>query len=299
MTKKDGEMNTQLILGILGFLGVIITSVLTIYAPVIQEAFKQKNPPTDSPANVLVVTATFPPTAVPTDTVPPGDPTSTPAPATDTPVPTFTFTAAPPALAAGEDWLQNCISTAWKVYPGSQAVSDNNGCYVKFLDGFSIRDQRLTLTITSKSVPTEETVGMFVEIPSNAVIDLNVHLRNIDAGEIRTGIFQEPDIRSQGVMAVVPAGNPKNSAFAVHSMPADIREYISGKFKKDNGDYLITFDVASGNVIVRFEKYTSVKPIDVQADANGKKWLFIGYKAIVGKNNTMDANFFGLTITPR
>ena len=298
MTKKNGETNTQLILGILGFLGVIITSVLTIYAPVIQENIKQRNQPADAPPTALVVTATNPPTAVPTDTVPPGDPTSTPAPVTDTPVPTFTFTPAP-ALAAGEDWLQNCISTAWKVYPASQAVSDKDGCYIKFLDGFSIRDQRLTLTITSKSVPTEETVGMFVEIPSNAVIDLNIHLANMDAGEIRTGIFQEADIRSQGVVAVIPAGNPKNSAFAVHSMPADIREYISGKFKKDSGDYLITFDVASGNVIVKFEKYTTVKPIDVQSDANGKKWLFIGYKAIVGKNNTMDANFFGLTITPR
>jgi len=285
------SLDPSIIAALIGVIGTIAVTLITIFAnrPVAPQ-------PTPVPPTAVSYTDTVMPTVVPTDTVPVGEPTSTPAP--DTPTPESTFTPVP-VLGAGADWKAGCISTIWTAYPALESASSKDGCYINFVSGLSVRDQRLQLSVNQKSVSSEELVGMFVQIPSDALIDINTHLGNIETGEVRIGIFQEPDIKSQGVMVAVPAGNPKNSAFAVHSMPADKREFISGKLKKDSADYLITFDVASGNTIVKFEKYTNVKPIDVQSDTNGMKWLFIGYKLVFGKPNTFDVNFFDLVITPR
>lgn len=247
-------------------------------------------PPTSIPSVPTATGVVIPPTAVPTDTVPPGEPTSTPAP-TDTPEPTPI-----PLVAAGDDWPDGCISAVWKVYPDFVNSSSKDGCYIEPLAGvFVARDYRLELFV-DKTVSSSETVGIFVEIPSDSIVNLSVHLNQIETGELLVGVFSEMDIQSQGFLVVVPAGNVKNIAFAAYEMPDKERFYLSSKFKKDSGDYEIALDVSPINVFARFEKYTSTSSIPVSSE---KKYLFIGYQVFFGKNNRIVADFFDLVVTPR
>lgn len=285
MSKK--EKSPEITAAWIGVAGTLIVTVVTIILT--------RPQPTPDPATPVpvVITATFIPTAVPTDTVPPGEPTSTPAP-TDTPAPTPTAFA---VLGAGQDWLQGCISIVWEIYPPSVESSSNEGCYVKpVASAFSVRNQHLDLFV-DKSVSSTEVVGVYVEVPSDSLVTLFVHLDKIEVGELWVGVTSGEDIlNNTGFLIVVPEGNANFSAFAAHTMPNDTRFYLSDKLKKDTGDYEITFDISPNEVSALIEKYTRVTRKPVSSE---KKFLFIGYQAVFGKRNHIDADFFDLTITPR
>ena len=272
------------------WIGVVGTLVVTVVTIILTRPQPTPEPATPAP---VVITATSMPTAVPTDTVPPGEPTSTPAP-TDTPTPTPTpFT----VLDAGKDWLQGCISTVWTVYPSSVLSPSNEGCYIKpVASALSVRNQRLDLFV-DKSVSSTEVVGVYVEVPSDSVVTLFVHLDKIEAGELWIGVTSGEDIlNNTGFLIVVPEGNATNSSFAAYTMPDDKRFYLSDKLKKDSGDYEITFDISPNEVSALIEKYS---PVTRQPVSSDKKYLFIGYQAVFGKRNHIEADFFNLAIAPR
>ena len=291
MEKKENDpARTQLIIGVLSFVGVLITALVAIFGPIIQENLKQSKLPTQTP--IIIIASPTEATPIPTDTVPPGEPTSSPAPDTPTPEPTFTPV---PTLAAGADWLANCISTAWQVFPETISFSTKDGCYGRPLaDVFSIRNQHLEVFFNDK-VGAEEVVGIFVEVPSDTLVEFTVHLVSIENGELWMGIFGEPNLKSDGLVLGAPEGNAKNSAFVVHKLPADNR-YTTGRFKKDSGDYLVSFDVLPNSVTATLERYTKIDTVSVPSET---KWLFIGYKAFPGNTNYVAGNFFDLVITPR
>src|SRR6266516_2484600 len=91
MSKNKRSMDPSIIAALIGVIGTITVTLITVYA----------NRPAPQPPTTLPVTWTIPPTAtiantpVPTDTVPAGEPSSTPAPDTPTPEPTFTPTPPP------------------------------------------------------------------------------------------------------------------------------------------------------------------------------------------------------------
>ena len=107
MEKKeiDPSARIQLIVGVLGLVGVL----LTVFVPIIRDNIKQSNQPTQTP--IIIVATPTQAQVIPTDTVPAGDPTSTPAPATNTPEPTFTAVS---PVEIGKDWAAGCISSLWK-----------------------------------------------------------------------------------------------------------------------------------------------------------------------------------------
>ncbi|HSG41695.1 MAG TPA: hypothetical protein VLA72_00945 [Anaerolineales bacterium] len=287
-TKNNKVMDSGVLTTVIVTIGTIVTAYFGYLA-----ATKDSTPPPAAQPTVAISVPTEtapPPTAVPTDTVPPGEPTSTPVPPTDTPEPT------PVPLSAGEDWLSGCISTVWTVFPTSASFSSNNGCYGEPLAGvFTARDNQLEMFV-DKSVSSTENVGVFVEIPSDSIVNLSLHLEFIETGEIWVGVFSEADIQSSGYLVVIPAGNANNTAFAAYEMPGKDRFYLSSKFNKNLGNYEIEFDVSPINVFARFEKYTKTNSVPVPSE---KKYLFIGYEAIVGKSNRLVADFFDLVITPR
>jgi len=291
MEKKENDpARTQLIIGILGFLGVLITALVAVFGPIIQEDFRQKNLLTQAP--IIIVLSPTGVTPSPTDTVLPGTPSSTPVPDTPTPEPTFTPV---PTLAAGKDWLEGCISTTWRVYPESISPSSKDGCYMKPVAlAFTVRNRHLEVFYDNK-VTAADVVGVFVEVPSDSLVEFTVHLDNIDTGELWMGIFGEPNLDSKGLVLGAPDGNQKNSAFVVHTMPGDKR-FTTGKFNKPAGDYLVTFDVSPNSVTALLEKYTSIETVSVPSET---KWLFLGYKAFPGNTNHIEGYFFDLVITPR
>jgi hypothetical protein len=292
MTKKemDPSVRIQLIVGILGLVGVL----LTVFVPIIQDNLEQKNLPTQTPI-IIVATPTVS-TPVPTDTVPPGEPTSTPAPNTPTPEPTFTFTPTAIPLEAGQDWLENCIGVSWQVYPESTITENDGKCYKEpVAQVFAIQDQHFSVFFENK-VSSAEIVGMFVEVPSDSTVEINMHIDKIDVGELWVGVLGAPNFETNGLVIVAPSGNANNSAFSVRTMPDGKQLFLSSKFKKENGDYLFSFDVAPNTVAGTLEKYTPVNPVPVPSD---KKYLFIGYRALFGNTNHIEGNFFDLKITPR
>jgi len=288
MTEKNDATRIQLIVGVLGFVGVL----LTVFVPILRDSMAKKDLPTPTPI-VIVATPTMVDTPVPTDTVPPGEPTSTPAPATPTPEPTFT----PTPFAAGNDWLNECISVLWKVYPESVGTTTNGNCYGEPVAGaFSVRNQRLEIYYNDRA-STDGVIGIFVEIPSDSLVEFTAHLNNIETGELWMGVFAEPRIDTSGVAIGAPAGKMTNSAFVVHKMPGDNR-YTTGKFKKDSGDYLVSFDVSPSAVSVILERYNTIDTIPVSS-TNSTRWLFIGYKVLAGKTNVISGTISDLKITAR
>lgn len=55
MRKEADPVRVQLIVGILGFVGILVTVLATIFGPIVQESLRQKNLPTQMP---IIYTAT-------------------------------------------------------------------------------------------------------------------------------------------------------------------------------------------------------------------------------------------------
>ena len=243
---------------------------------------------------VIEVTATTQPTAVPTDTVPAGDPSWNPTP-TDMPAPTPTDV---PVLSAGADWLQGCISAVWTLYPDSAVVPDAGGCYSEPLgDAFSAREQQLVISVDKNvSEVVTEVVGIFTEIPNDSLVDLFIRLNTIDTGQLWIGVFAEKNVQSKGFLVVVPDGNKKKANYELYEMPNSNRRFISDEFTNNTGEYQLTFNVTPSDVSGKLERYVSLPSVNVSSD---KKYLFIGYQTITGKTNRVVADLFSLLITPR
>lgn len=293
MAKKESDpIRIQLTLGILGFVGVLLGVLATIFAPIIQDNLRERIKPTQTPV-IVIATATQPDTPVPADTLPPNEPTFTPVPATPTLEPTLT----PTPFDAGNDWLNECISVVWKLYPESTAATTDGNCYTEPVAGaFSVRNQKFEIFYSDKA-STDQVVGVFVEIPSDSLVEFTMHLTNIEIGELWTGVFAEPKIDTSGVAIGAPAGKMDNSAFVVHKMPGDSR-YTTGKTKKVSGDYPFAFDVSPSSVVVLLDKYTTIDTVPVSS-TNNSKWLFIGYKVLAGQTNIVSGTISDLKITPR
>jgi hypothetical protein len=207
--------------------------------------------------------------------------------------PTFTPTPFP----AGVDWTNECISAIWKVYPDPSGATINGNCYGEPLAGaLSVRNQKLEIFYSDRA-STDQVIGIFVEIPSDALVEFTLHLDNIQAGELWTGIFVEPKINANGVAVGAPAGKMDNSAFVIHKMPGD-NKYTTGKTRKDSRDYLFSYDISPSSVTVLLEKYTTLDTVPVPS-TNTTRWLFIGYKVISGQTNLITGSISNLRITAR
>src|SRR5215510_4988344 len=112
---------------LIGVCGTITVTLITLYAN--NRPQTVPTPTSAYYATPIVSTETVTNTPVPTDTVPPGEPTSTPAPATDTPI---------PPVAIGQDWSAGCISTLWKPYPSNvPTIARGDGCWQEPVHVFS------------------------------------------------------------------------------------------------------------------------------------------------------------------
>jgi hypothetical protein len=291
MSKNSDGSRTQLILGILSFLGVILGILATIFGPVIQERLRATTVPTQTPL-VIVVSPTNTYTPAPTDTVQPGEPTSTPAP-TNTPAPTATLTATP--IPIGSDWSQGCISLLWVVFPPAD-VSAQNGCLKSGVDKFYVTNGHLAF-LYSGSVQSAAIHGLFAKIPDSGQLSLNMDLGEIANGEVLVGIFGAPDVSSNGALLVIPATNNTNKTkMFLKSMPGQKTfAQSSGPVNSASGIYDIYFKYDSGEISVKLSN-GQINLGTVPA-LSSERWLFIGYQVFAG-GNQLKAEFFNLTVIP-
>jgi hypothetical protein len=284
MAEKKG-ISPEIIAALIGVAGTIAVAVLFN-----NNQSSAPDPATPAP---IVITATFEPTAVPTDTVPPGDPTSTPEP-TDTPEPTPTEIS---PVAIGQDWAQGCISSLLVPYSsdGPVDVLDGlDGCFLQPVAGFEAAGGKLSFLYDAR-LSSAEVHGMFAPLPSaNGTVSVFVRLKELTKSDIWIGVFADPSIDSAGLLMTIPAGKDLSSSpFAEWTMPGLEKITTTGNVNQGNG-YGVRFEYTAGSVkAVVLPNVTATNLIPVSAS---QKFLFIGYKGVNGTNR-IDASFFDLVVT--
>ena len=278
MTKREPDpIRIQLTLGILGFLGVLLTVLATIFGPIIQENLRQRNQPTSTP--IVIVESPTPGLVVPTDTVPPGDPTSTPAPATDTPVPTFTTV---PPVAIGQDWGAGCISSLWKPYPADVLTVDKgNGCWQEPVYKFTADGGSLFLVSQRNANGLVEVYGLFAPLPENGKVSFTIRLKKLDDVDFVMGVFTQPDVTQAGLLMSVPYGkNMKNLRILELDNITD-RTTRRGSIELDQGNgFPISFTFSESSVKGTVEPFVYLT--DPFPLPSAQKWLFLGYRSREG-----------------
>jgi hypothetical protein len=279
------RIDPAIIAALIGVCGTVAVTLITLVLPRLVPAT-----PTaialPSPTPVSISTSTVTPTAVPTDTVPAGDPTSTAAPDTPTPEPTFT----PAPLAIGQDWGSDCISTLWSPYPFVE-TTETNGCRSQPIHSLFAADGRLSFVIQGRYEDTE-VYGMFAKLPANGTVNLDVFLTTLQDGEIWLGVFAAPDINSQGLIVVVPPGDVKNRLLVQKTMPGQVEYFSTQSFAQISAVYNVEFQVSNGSVRTVIMRDTPIDPLPV---GSTEQWLFLGYQAKKG-NNRMQAAFLNLVV---
>ena len=282
-------VDSSIIAALIGVMGTVCVTAVTVYF----SYFAPQRQGPEPTANVVLPTWTVPATAtivntpVPTDTVEVGDPTSTPAP--DTPTPEPTFTPAPPAI--GSDWANGCISVLWKPWPDTIQTSENQGCLLEPVDLFFADDGRLTF-LANRRYEDTEVHGLFAPLPANGAISISAYLRTLQEGEIWMGVFAEPNIESQGMVIVIPAGNVRQRVLVQKTMPGQVELQQTASFAKDPPVYDVVFNFGNGAVTTTILRDTVFNAVPVGA---GQQWLFVGYQAKKG-NNRIDAEFLNLLV---
>lgn len=289
MAEKKPIDSTVMAAIITGIVTIVVTAI-TVLGP---KLIGNKGEPVEKNTPTPVVIVATPTVASP---VPATDaPASTPVEAnTPLPEPTVAPTEIP-LLEAGQDWLQNCISQKWVVYPDPNADA-SAGCYqAPVANIFATSDQHLTFFYSDR-VLSANLIGLFAEIPSASLVDITLHIDEISVGEVWVGVMGDTNVDAKGLVLMAPQGNAKNSAFSIRTMPNFEELFLSSKFKKDNGDYVISFDVSPTTVGATLEKYTPINPVPV---ASPKKYLFVGIRALPGGTNSISGYFRDLKVTPK
>ncbi len=290
MTERNrARIDPTIIAALIGVCGTVAVALISIVAPrLVPDAT-----PVPTLTSVVIFTPTITNTPVPTDTVPAGDPTSTPAPDTPTPEPTFTL-AAPTPPPIGADWINGCISALWKPWPTTIQTTENNGCLSEPVNLFFAADGRLTFLANGRFEETQ-VYGMFAPIPANGTVSIKSFLRNLQDGEIWMGVFAEPTIESQGMIIVIPPGNVKERLLVQKTMPGQVELQSTQSFLQDPPIYDVVFDVSNGAVSTVILRDTVFNSLPVNS---AQPWLFVGYQVKRG-NNRIDAEFIELVVQPR
>lgn len=286
MSNNRRSIDPAIVAALIGVMGTVCVTAISLY---INNFAPRPQSPTAivQPTWTVPFTATIANTPVPTDTVPVGEPSSTPAP--DTPTPEPTFTPAPPAI--GSDWSNGCISVLWKPYPSDIPTTANGNCLSEPVHVFFAADGRLTFLVTGR-FDGDQVYGLFAPIPANGTVSINTFLRTLSEGEIWMGVFAQPDINSQGMVIVIPPGNVKQRTLVQRMMPGQIEAQQTQSIPKDPPLYNVSFELSNGAVTTRILNDTVFNAVPVGTD---QQWLFVGYQVKKG-NNRIDAEFLNLLV---
>lgn len=291
-TEPARKLDPTITAALIGVVGTIVVTLITVFGnrpPAAQ--------PTPVPPTAVVYTETVAPTVQPTDTVPAGDPTSTPEPPTDTPSPVPT----PTLIPLGSDWSQNCISAVWVPYPSSIAFSsDDKGCLIQPVDNkfYTTAEDELAFSFDER-MNSSQFYGLFAKLPADGTVRLDVQPITVRRGEVVVGIFASPDINSEGIILVLPASNDvtKRQKFFMRTMPGKERFAESVEMNENPAIYDMLLDYNSGSISATV--YKDQSPLGTVSVVSAEKWLFLGFQALNGGSNTLQAEFKNLEIQAR
>lgn len=249
-------------------IGVAGTIIVAVY-------LNQPQSPSE-PATPIVITATTNPTAVPTDTVPPGEPTSTPAP-TDTPAPVPTDV---PPVPIGQDWAQGCISTLWKPYPSGLTIVDKgDGCLQEPVHVFAADSGALSFIGSRDGTGSVQDYGMFAPLPESGSVTFRVVLDDLNNVDLWVGIFDDADVRANGLLMTIPAGNVRKRSITIKD-PFTYETMDSSASVDQGSGFSFTFNFNSLSVTGNLNPFIFVTNPFPLPSAN--KWLYVGYRGLSG-----------------
>lgn len=286
------RIDPAIIAALIGVMGTVCVAVISLYAnrllpqPSPQPSL-QPQPTVVEPTWTASPTVTLTNTSVPSSTVPAGNPTSTPAP--DTPTPEATLTTAPPAL--GSDWANGCISVLWKPYPSTIPTTENNGCLLEPVNYFNADDGRLQFLVTGE-FNNAQVFGLFAPLPANGTASVQTFLKSLQEGELWMGVFAEPNVESQGLVIVIPPGDPKRRPLVQKTMPGPVEVQRTDSYSLNPPVYTVSFQLSNGSVTTTVMNDTVFNALPVGAT---QQWLFVGYQVKNGKNR-IDAEFLNLIV---
>lgn len=301
-TNNKKGIDPAIIAAIIGVMGTLCVTVVSLYANrILPDTSPQPSlqPTLEVPTWTVMPTATNTDTPVPTSTVPAGDPTSTPAPATPTPEPTFT--PVPPAI--GSDWPNGCISVLWRPYPDIGQPSMGNGCLsqpILFPDQvnlFFLTENGTLKFQVNRKYEGPQVYGLFAPVPANGIVRIDTSLIRVQEGEIWMGVFAEPNIASQGLVAVIPPGdNTRNKELVQKKMPEQVEihrlETFADDPTQDPPRYSIVFELSNGEVKIQKLRDTEFAPVPL---GSAQPWLFVGYQVANGSNR-LEGEFLNLLV---
>lgn len=258
-------------------IGIIFILILVVGLIIFVSSFSSSFLNGAAGAETQTPTLTLIPSPIPTDTVPAGEPTSTPIPPTDTP----TFTPSPvPPVPLGEDWTQGCISTVWSAYPESVIPEDRgDGCWKEPIHAFSAENGDLDFLFERQS-GGEEIYGLFAPLPiESGSLTLTIRLRDLSNADLLIGIFSQPDVKSQGLLMMMLNGGVESNVF-IRKDPITYETILGSQRIYQGNGYSITFRF--DNLSVRSIVNPSVFFVDPISIPSSQKYLFIGYKGLRG-----------------
>jgi hypothetical protein len=266
MSERKG-ISPEIIAALIGVAGTIIVAVF------LNQPQSSSDPTTPVP---IVITSTTMPTAVSTDTVPPGEPTSTPVP-TDTPAPTPTEIQPVPI---GQDWVSGCISSLWQPYPSDiLAVGKGNGCLQEPVYIFSADNGSMFFLYERNGNGAEETFGLFAPLSESGEISFKVRLNDLRNVDLWMGIFPEADINSDGLLLTIPSGNPKNRVIVQkNAITYETFQTTKNLNQGDGFSITLAFNALSARGSVNPNVFVT-NPVSIPSST---KWLFLGYKGLTG-----------------
>lgn len=283
-------LDSTIIAALIGAIGTIIVAMFSVFE---DRLFTPAPVPTPIiPTATLTLTATSTFTPVPTDTVPPGEPTSTPAPPTDTPEPTLTFTAIPP-VAIGNDWTQGCISSLWVPYP-PVAVTINNGCLKEPVHVFAADNGALSFLDEQRGQIPVEHFGLFAPLPEKGTVTLKVRLKDLENVDLWIGVFSQPDIKSNGLLLTIPAGDVDKRVIVQKGIPNYQTIFSTSALIDQGNGYSFTFIFDTLSATGKLNPFVlTTNPASIPVTP---KWLYLGYKSLGGYHR-VEGKFFDFVIT--
>jgi hypothetical protein len=265
--------------------GIVVTLITTfVNRPAAQPT--SPPPPAANPTNTITNTP------IPTDTVPPGEPTSTPAPPTETLTPTFT---AIPPVPLAQDWLAGCISTLWKAHPASiPSAERGDGCWQEPLHVFSAENG--DLDFLSASADAVGVYGLFAPLPTESgSVTFRIRLRTLDNVDLLMGVYADGDVNSPGLLMIIPEGNVKNRVIVQKD---NVNSYTTvqqtANLAQPDDGFSLTFNFSLNSIRSSVNPNIYVtNPVSV---ASPNKWVFLGYK-VLNRTYTVDGTFLGFELS--
>lgn len=281
MSGETKKIDPAVLAAVITVAGGIIITLITTFA----NRSNARPEPTQPPPTAIATTA-VPNTPMPTDTVPAGEPTSTPAPPTETLTPTFTVI---PPVALGQDWTAGCISTLWQAYPASVTTSARgDGCWQEPVYVFSAENGELDFV--ASNIDGTGIYGLFALLPTESgSVTFHIRLRTLDNVDILMGIYADADLNSQGLLMTVPSGNVKNRVIVQKD---NVNSYTTlqetaGLPQGEDG-YSLTFNFTLNSI--RSTVNPSVFVTNPVSVASPNKWIFLGYK-VLNRSYSVDGSF--------